>query len=305
MWQQISSVLYAGSLLASSAAAPPAVPAPGAAPAITIHRQVEEVRLSFSVDDNRRALKNLPAGAFTIYDNEQEVSPTDFSADSELPLRIGLLVDRSDSVRKEFAAEQRAAEEFLHSVLRPGEDSIFLLDFTHQLEIRRPSAGDLNTLSAASALAPGGQTALYDALRAAAKYDVMIAEETRLVRRVIILLSDGEDNDSIHSLDDAIAAAQMNDVSIYAITVHSSAYRPGDGVLAALADATGGRAFVLPNLKNLDRVFSEIQSELRSQYLVSFRPAGGEQCGFHALTVRTHNPNLHVRVRRGYLACRL
>lgn len=305
MWQQLSTLLYAGSLLATPSAAPPSPgPVSTPAPGMTIHRHVEEVRLSFSVDDNRGAFRNLPGDAFTIYDNEQQVSPTAFSAASDLPLRIGLLVDRSDSVRKEFAAEQRAAQQFVHAVLRPAVDSIFLLDFTHQLNFRRATVGDPNMFAAVSALAPGGQTSLYDALRAAAQYDAMTVDDAEPVRKVIILLSDGEDNDSICSLDDAIAAAQSNDVSIYAITVHASyIHRQGDGVLAALADATGGHAFVLPNLKHLEAVFSEIQEELRSEYLVSFHPAEHAQCGFHSLSIRTHDPSLHVRARRGYFAC--
>lgn len=305
MWQQLSTLLYAGSLLAAHSAAPPApVPASTSVTGMTIHRHVEEVRLSFSVDNNRGAFLNLPADAFTIYDNERQVSPTAFSADSDLPLRVGLLVDRSDSVRKEFASEQWAAQQFVHSVLRPAVDSIFLLDFTHQLNFRRATVGDPNMFAAVSALAAGGQTALYDALRAAAQYDVMTADDAQPVRKVIILLSDGEDNDSLYSLDDAIAAAQKSDVSIYAITVHESyVYHQGDGVLAALADATGGRAFVLPNLKHLDTVFSEIQDELRSGYLVSFHPSERDQCGFHSLSIRTHDPSLHVHARRGYFAC--
>jgi len=263
------------------------------------------VRLAFSVDDDRGPFKNLPADAFTVYDNEQAVSPTAFSADSDLPLRIGLLVDRSDSVRKEFAAEQQAAQRFLHSVLRPESDSIFLLDFTHQLNFRRGTVGDPQLFAAAvNRLSPGGQTALYDALHAAAHHDLMTAEEAQPVRRVIILLSDGEDNYSRHSLDDAIAAAQMSDVSVYALTVRASrGYYPGDAVLAALADATGGRAFVLPNLKRLDAVFAAIQDELRSEYLVSFHPAERAPCGYHALSVRPQDHRLHVRARRGYFAC--
>ena len=303
MWQQLSTLLYAGSLLATPAISPPH-PIPGAPVVpITIRRHVEEVRLTFSVDDDRGPFKNLPAAAFTIYDNEQAVSPTAFSADSNLPLRIGLLVDRSDSIGKEFAAEQRAAEQFVRSVLRPAVDSIFLLDFTHQLNFRRATVGDPNMFAALSALAPGGQTALYDAVDAAAQDDTMTAPEAQPVRRVIILLSDGEDNDSRHSLDDALSAAQMNDVSIYAITVHSRGYSQGDGVLAELADATGGRAFVLPDLKHLDAVFSKIQDELRSEYLVSFHPAQDNQCGYHSLAVRTRDRALHVRARRGYFAC--
>jgi VWFA-related protein len=305
MWQQLSTLLYAGSLLATSPAAPPA-PVVGAPSvnSLTIQRQVEEVRLSFTVDHDGGPATNLPADAFTIYDNDHVVSPTAFSADSDLPLRIGLLVDRSDSVRKEFAAEQRAAQEFLRSVLRP-VDSIFLLDFTHQLNFRRPAVGDRAMFAAVSALAPGGQTALYDALHAAAQYELMTQVEPQPVRRVIILLSDGNDNDSLYSLDDAISTAQMNDVSIYAITVHSAhGYSQGDAVLALLAAATGGRAFVLPNLKHLDAVFSEIQDELRSEYLASFHPADSHQCGYHSLSIKTHDHALRVRSRRGYFACR-
>jgi VWFA-related protein len=306
MWQQLSTLLYAGSLLATPSGPAPRGPVldPHDAPTLTLRRQVEEVRLTFSVDQENGPTKDLPADAFTIYDNDHVVSPTTFTADSDLPLRIGLLVDRSDSVRKEFAAQQRAAEQFLRSVLRPTEDSIFLLDFTHQLNFRQPAAGDPVMFAAVSALAPGGQTALYDALRAAARHELMTQVEPQPVRRVIILLSDGEDNDSLYSLDDAISAAQMNDVSIYAITVHAAhQYSGGDGVLATLAEATGGRAFVLPNLKRLDRVFSEIQDELRSEYLASFHPAASNQCGYHSLSVRPRDRALRVRARHGYFAC--
>jgi Ca-activated chloride channel homolog len=305
MLQQLSAILYAGSLLATPSAAP-STPLPSSAPALTIHRHVEEVRLTFSVDSDRGACRNLPADAFTIYDNEQAVTPTAFSADSDLPLRIGLLVDRSDSVRKEFSAEQQAAERFLQTVLRPEMDSIFLLDFTHLLNFRRGTVGDPQLFATAvNRLAPGGQTALYDALHAAANYDLMIVEETQPVRKVIILLSDGEDTYSRHSLQEAIAASQMSDVSIYAITVHpSNGFSRGDGVLADLADATGGRVFILPNLKHLDAVFSQIQDELRSEYLVSFHPPEHEECGYHSLFVRTQDRSFHVRARRGYFACR-
>jgi VWFA-related protein len=272
---------------------------------MTIRRHVEEVRLTFSVDDGSGPSRNLPAETFTIFDNAQAVLPTSFSEDPNLPLRIGLLVDRSDSVRKEFRAEQEAAQQFLRFVLRPDVDSIFLLDFTHQLNFRRPSIGDPQMFTAElNGLAPGGQTALYDAIYAAAHDDLMTVKEPQPVRRVIILLSDGEDNYSRHSLDDAIAAAQLSDVSIYSVTVHPArAFYQGDGILAALADATGGRAFVLPNLKRLDSVFSEIQDELRSEYLVSFHPAARDRCGYHSLWVATRDRRLHVRARQGYFAC--
>lgn len=306
MLQQLSAILYAGSLLGTPAAAPARAVLP-ASPTVTIHRHVEEVRLTFSVDSGTRPMKNLPASAFAVYDDEQTVAPTSFSADADLPLRIGLLVDRSDSVRKEFAAEQQAAQRFLQSVLRPDVDDIFLLAFTDRLSFLQGKIRDENTFAAAvNALTPGGQTALYDAVQAAATFEMMTAAESRSVRKVLIVLSDGEDNYSRHSLADAVAAAQKSDVCIYALTVHSSrSYSRGDGVLAALADATGGRAFILPNLRHLDSVFLQIEDELRSEYMLSFRPPEPGHCGYHSLSLRTRDQSLHVRARRGYFACDL
>lgn len=307
MLQELSALLVAGSLLGSSLSASAPNPEPDVnAPAVTIQRRVEEVHVSFSAEDDTGPLKNFPADGFAVYDNERKVSSfTAFGEDSNLPLRIGLLIDRSDSVRKEFRAEQQAAEGFLNSVLRPGIDSIFLLDFTHELNFRRPSIGERQMLTAeVSALAPGGQTALYDAIDGAANYAVMTATEPQPVRRVIILLSDGEDNYSRHSLADAVAVAQRKDIAIYAITVHASrGYHAGDAVLALFAQATGGRAFVLPNLKRLDAVFAEIQDELRTEYSVAFHPVSPDQCGYHTLLIRAHDPRVRVHARQGYYNC--
>lgn len=307
MLQELSALLVAGSLLGPSLSTSAPNPDPNVnAPAVTIQRRVEEVHVSFSAEDDTGPLKNFPADEFAVYDNERKVSSfTAFGEDSNLPLRIGLLIDRSDSVRKEFRAEQQAAQGFLNSVLRPGIDSIFLLDFTHQLNFRRPPIGDRQMLTAeVSALASGGQTALYDAIDGAANDAVMTTTEPQPVRRVIILLSDGEDNYSRHSLEDAVAAAQRKDIAIYAITVHASrGYHAGDAVLALFAQATGGRAFVLPNLKRLDAVFAQIQDELRTEYSVAFHPVSPDQCGYHTLLIRAHDPRVRVHARQGYYNC--
>jgi VWFA-related protein len=252
-------------------------------------------------------LTNFSPDELTVYDDAQAVpSFTTFAASSDLPLRVGLLVDRSDSVRKGFAAEQEAARQFLRKVLRPGTDSIFLLDFTHQLDFHEAVPGNLELIAnQVNSLAAGGQTALYDAVYAATRRPAMTASEPEPVRRSIILLSDGEDTCSLHGLEDAIQAAQRDDVSIYAITVHSSReVVRGDEVLRALAEGTGGRAFVLNNLKEIGAVFGEIQAELRSEYAVAFRLPAPERCGFHTLRIEAHNPHLTVRARQGYFACR-
>ncbi len=308
MLHHLLSLLHTGLLLATPSAAK-ALPPGGTPPTLavtTIRRRVEEVRVSFSVEDGHKLLKNLSPDQFTFYDDKHAVtSVTAFAPSSDSPLRVGLLVDRSDSVSKAFTAEQEAARQFLGNVLRPGTDSVFLQDFTYRWNFRQAEPGGIAEISAGvSALAAGGQTALYDALYAATQFEGMTAETSEPVRRVIILLSDGEDTCSRHGMDDAIQAMQQADVSIYAITIHSSRrFVPGDAVLQKLAEATGGRAFVLSGVKGLGPVFAQIQDDLRSQYAVAFRRPSAETCGYHTVTVEPRNAKLRVRARQGYYAC--
>jgi VWFA-related protein len=309
MFHDLTAVLYASLLLAvPSGTKAPVSTASAYSPTIaTIRRRVEEVRVSFSVQEGAKALRNASADQFTVYDNARAISSfTTFAETSDLPLRVGLLVDRSDSVGREFGVEQEAARQFLKKVIRPQTDSVFRLDFTHKFLFHQPTLKvEELTSSGAASLFAGGQTALYDAIYAAAQVESMNGTETEPVRRAVILLSDGEDNCSMHGLDDAILAAQRRDIAIYAITVHSKRVEfRGDAVLRELAEATGGQAYVLTSVNKIDSVFDEIQEELRSVYTVGFRMPVPDQCGYHTLSVEAHDPKLIVRARQGYVACK-
>jgi VWFA-related protein len=307
MFQNLTAVLYASLLLAvPSSTKAPVSTASAYSPTIgTFRRRVEEVRVSFSVQEGAKTLRNASADQFTVYDNAQAISSfTTFSETSNLPLRVGLLVDRSDSMRREFGVEQDAARQFLKKVIRPQTDSVFGLDFTHKFLFHEPLEFEELVSSGNPSLFAGGQTALYDAIYAAAQVKGMNVSETGPVRRAVILLSDGEDNCSMHGLDDAILAAQRRDIAIYAITVHSERVKfHGDAILRELAEATGGRAYVLGNLKKIGPAFEEIQEDLRSAYTVGFRLPVPDQCGYHTLYVEAHDPKLKVRARQGYVAC--
>ena len=272
---------------------------------LTIRARVEEVRVAFSVRDRRTVVKEISADQFAVLDDGQPVSKlTSFSQDSSLPLHIGLLMDRSDSMQKGFAAEREAARKFLERLLRPQIDSLFLQDFAVQSSVQHLSAGNLQFITnRVESIRSGGHTALYDALVNASEA-MSTSAESEPARRVIILLSDGDDNYSRQSLDDAIEAAQRTDIAIYGITAHTSRWvYQGDIVLERLAAATGGRAFILKNFDEVERVFAQIEEELRTQYWVTFRPARARRCGFHTLEVRPHNSKLRVRAREGYYAC--
>jgi Ca-activated chloride channel family protein len=124
------------------------------------------------------------------------------------------------------------------------------------------------------------------------------------VRRVIILLSDGEDNDSRHGRAEALELAQRLDIVIYAITAHSRRYEyQGDSILRQIAAATGGRAFVLSNFDQAEKAFVQIEAELRTQYSLTFRPGSRMPCGFHTILVRYSDRKMRVRARDGYYSC--
>lgn len=286
----------------------PASSAPEAPPttAISIRKQVDEVQVTFIVDAGQKPLTRLSEEQFTVFDGNQRVASfTSFGQESDLPLRIGLLVDHSDSMQKGFAQELQAARSFLQRVVRPRADGVFLLDFTHLMKFSTPDLDKGELLSPdLNSLLPQGQTALYDAVFAAARFPLMNARESQPGRRVLILLSDGEDNDSRHSLADALEALQGADIMIYAVTAHGRRYQSdGDEVLEALSETTGGRAFVLNSYSEADAVFATIAQELRSRYTVSFRPPSPGRCGYHRLRVAPRDHSFRVRARAGYYAC--
>lgn len=270
---------------------------------VTFRKTVQEVHLDFLMaSQNGRPVPELKAGEFTIFQDNHPVSAiTSFHADQNLPLHLLLLIDASDSMTRGFAAERNAAIAFLRSVVRPGIDRSAVASFSTHLTLD-PSqdASSPDTLLRIGMLRSQGVTALYDSLYESAAAFRNSEPERFPNRRVLVLLSDGDDNYSLHSLDSAIAAAQKADMIIYAISAHDPrlVYR-GDPVLERITSETGGRLFIVKKFEHSVQAFAQIEQEIRSQYSVTFRPAE-RSCGYHSLRVEPGDRSLHARSRTGF-----
>ena len=296
----------AGELLASSRPheLAPLRSAP-AEPDLTFRKELAEVHLTLTATDERnRTVADLEPGQFTILDDGKPVTTlTDFHRESDLPLDIGLVIDASDSTAAEFAAEKMAAIRFVRGVLRPESDRAFVEEFGTHVAAVQDLTGDRDRLvEAIQGLRPLGLTSLYDAVLVACR-DRFALPGPGPVRRAVVLLSDGEDSYSMHGLGDVILAAQQAGVTIYAIAFHPAGRMPpGDRVLTRLTQATGGRYFVIWRPTQLQKAFSEIESELRSAYSISYVLTAGQRDGrYHQLQVRASS-KVRIRARSGYLA---
>lgn len=274
-----------------------------------IRKNVEEVRVVFSVLDRQgRFVDDITPNDVELKDDDRAIAElTGFSRTANLPLRLALVVDVSESMTREFGQEQQAAGDFLHKVVRPEYDQAFVLTFATQVDPRQPyiRAGEAHVEKLKMHAQSGGQTALFDAICSACLDELMTVQENSPVRRVIVLLSDGEDTQSRHGLPDAVEWAQRAGVAVYGVTVHKTrGESPGDRVLRELTSASGGRAFILKSYDQLPSVFTEIEGELRAQYVVTYRRSvAPPHSGFHALQVRLRNhPELKANCRRGYFA---
>lgn len=276
-------------------------------PIDTFKKNVDLVPVIFTVTDKHgKFVKDLKLGQFKILDNNRPPKEViNFEAQTNLPLRVGLLIDASNSIRDRFLFEQQASEQFLRSIIRPDTDKAFVQDFDEVSTIDQDFTSDLEKLTAGiRVIRPGGGTAMWDAVYYACRDKMMKEKNGTPVRRAIVLVSDGDDNQSRVLRQEAIEMAQRAEVIIYTISTNlSNIHDSGDHNLQALADATGGRAFYPYKLQDLSDDFSEIQGELRSQYSVSYKPddfvANGE---FRSIQIIPENKKLKVRARKGYFA---
>ena len=227
-----------------------------------IRKRVDEVNVVFTVTDKRgHFVKDLTQNDFRVYDdNKPAASIRSFSRETNLPLRVGLLIDASNSVRDRFKFEQEAAIEFLNQIIRPRYDKAFVIGFDTTPEVTQDFTDDTEALShGVRMLRPGGGTAMYDAIYFACRDKLMQGQGTGATRRAIILLSDGEDNQSRVSREEAVEMAQRAEVIIYAISTNTSGLKlRGDKVLEHFADETGGKAFFPFKIEDVSNAFSEI-----------------------------------------------
>jgi len=305
---------------APPAAAPPAAtqaltpPAPGGQPPLptqdaeapTIKVNVNEVDLVFTVTDKKgHFVTGLNQSSFGLLDNQRPPEAVyKFVQQTDLPLRVGIMLDTSSSIRGRFQFEQDSAISFLLKVMHRN-DRAFVEGFDVQTDVAQGFTNNIDLLDQGiTKLRPGGGTAMFDALYSTCKDQMLTLRDSTPVRKAIILVSDGDDNYS-HALEsDAIKECQRAETTVYAISTNVSPSKDkGDDVLKAIADATGGRAFYPTRIEDVASGFAGIEEELRSQYLLEYRPAEFKQDGsFRTIYLHATDDKYHVRTHTGYFA---
>jgi Ca-activated chloride channel family protein len=269
--------------------------------------EVDLVNLIFTATDKHgRFIKDLKQDDIRLLDEGKPPAEIKaFESETGLPLRVGLLIDASNSIRDRFHFEQDAAVAFLQQVVRPKSDLAFVIGFDSVTDLTQDYTDNTDALAnGVRVLRPGGGTALHDAVMAACG-KLSKSPVGGSARRAIILLSDGDDNQSRHSREEAVAAALRAEVIVYVIdTDVTESNKKGDKVLQRYAEATGGRVFFPLRIEQVSDAFKEIQDELRSQYVVAYKPQIFAADGsYHAITIDAPNrKNVKIRARKGYYA---
>jgi Ca-activated chloride channel family protein len=289
---------------------------------------VNLVDVLFTVLNRRNKLvPDLQKEDFQIFDEKFQQDIRYFSKQSDLPLRIGMLVDTSNSIRDRIKFEQDASINFLFSVLRRGRDEAFVMTFDDEPQVVQAFTSDAGLLrDQIMQTRAGGGTAIYDAIYQACQNELSHpprppGDQPDVVRRVMILISDGDDNLSTHTRGEAIEMAQRTSVVIYTIStstqwIQLSQTDPdklanrkthlteGDKILQDLADETGGRAFFPYHVDDLDQSFQDIGDELRNQYSIAYIPTNYVLDGrYHRIRIEVpDHKGYQVRARRGYFA---
>lgn len=306
-----------------AAASPAQQPAPAAAPAAqqpgqppaedngpVIKVGVNEVNLIFTVTDKHgHYIPNLKLSDFALLDDQKAPERvTSFRQQINLPLRVGIVIDASTSIRTRFQFEQQSATEFLLSILTSRADRAFVMGFDVTPTVTQDWTNNLDGLETGiNRLRPGGGTALFDAVYTACRDKLLdVSRGQEPVRKAMILISDGDDNQSRVHPDEAIKMCQRAETIIYAISTNWTPSRgKGDEVLTDMAEETGGEVFFPPSVEEMSTSFKSIEEELRSQYALSYVPADFKADGaFRPIYLYCNDRHYRVRARKGYFAPR-
>jgi len=267
---------------------------------------VDLVNIYFTVcNKHGRLIPNLDRANFAVYEDNNPQVITNFSRETDVPLKLVLLIDTSGSVRYKLPFEQDVSVAFLNSVLRPGVDQASVVTFDSSIDLRQSYTDDqLLLASAVRRTRSGGATRLYDALSFLLNGTLTDGNG----RRAIILLTDGDDNVSRSSPGEVMEAAQRNNVPIYVVSVNSIGIPADesnlrDSTLEMFGTETGGKAFFPKRLKDLSSHLAAISKELRSQYTIAYRSTNGKRDGsYRKIRIEVKNTQYSVRARSGYYA---
>ena len=274
----------------------------------TLKTNVNEVNLTFTVTDRHgHFVNNLQQHNFALLDDQRAPAQVySFTQQTNQPLRVGLVIDASTSIRARFKFERDAATEFLLDILRPRTDRAFIMGFDVTSYVTQGFTNNPDLLETGlNRLKPGGGTALYDAVYRACRDQMLRAvPENAEVRKALILVSDGDDNQSRAYIDEAIKMCQRAETTIYTISTNTSPTRErGDDVLKKMAMATGGTALYPQRLEDIANEFHKIEEELRSQYSLSYKPADFRADGsFRTIYLTALRGGYTVHARTGYFA---
>jgi VWFA-related protein len=325
-----AAVVFSAGLCAQQPQQPQQPPAPPPAPETNgtppIRQNVSLVDILFTVlNRQNKIVADLNKENFRVFDDNAEQQIRFFNRQTDLPLRVGLLLDTSNSIRDRLQFEQQAAIDFLYNVIRREKDEAFLMTIDDEPEMIQSFTGDLDKLrDIISKQRAGGGTALYDAIYQGCEQLIKLAPavgnpETDL-RRVLVVISDGDDNLSRHSRGEALEAAQRAGIVIYTISTsinwiltdqEAAQADPsnrkylkdeGDKVLTQFSDESGGRAFFPYHVDDLAVSFGYIGNELRSQYSLAYVPTRAPDGKFHKIRIEVNTKGLQVRARKGYFA---
>jgi VWFA-related protein len=320
----IAAAFAAGALHAQQPATPsaaqpahaPAAPQPAARPGeqqpetntFTIPLNVNEVNLIFTVTDRHgHYIPNLKQNDFALLDDKKPPAKVNsFHQQINLPLRVGIVIDASTSIRSRFQFEQQSATEFLLQILKAKSDRAFVMGFDVTPTVTQDWTNNIDGLeTGVNRLHPGGGTALFDAVYTACRDKLLdVSRGQEPVRKAIVLVSDGDDNQSRVYLDEAIKECQRAETIIYTV---STDWNPsggkGDQVLTQMAAETGGQAFFPPSVEEMSTSFHNIEEELRSQYALTYTPADFKENGaFRPIYLFCTDRRYQVRTRKGYFA---
>ena len=271
---------------------------------------VSRVNMLFTVSDKKgRFITDLTKDDFDVLESKKPQSIIEFSAESDLPLRLAILIDTSNSIRERFRFQQEAATAFIDGTVRPRQDRALVVSFDTAAELVTDLTDNLSVLEKAiQGLRPGGGTSMYDAIFFACRDKLMQDQPLYKFRRAMVILSDGEDNQSRNTRDQALEMAQKADVTIYTISTNITHIETeGDKVLRYFAAETGGQAFFPFKASDLNQSFENIANELRHQYNVFYRPEPLKTDGlYHPVDIRVKgHKDMIVRARKGYYAPKL
>lgn len=282
----------------------------------TVQKVVDEVAVFFAATDHGKSVTDLTRDDIGIRDDQKSPAVvTGFRNQTQLPLRLGIIIDTSESIASRFSFEQHAATNFLQKVMTDKNDLAFVVGVANSVLLVQDFTSDRQQMShAINQLAPSGGTALWDAVAFAA--DKLAARpEDHPVARILVVISDGKDNSSSVTLKQAIASAEHGEVFVYTVSTREASENDGlipadhdpvgDHALKALADNTGGAAFVPGSIRWLNRGLDDLQEVIRSRYLISYRPAMFKHNGqYRAIDISAQKSGRKLRVyaRKGYYA---